>query len=71
MKTTLEMQPDKNSTLAAILKGHRERVGRVYGRFLTRVSGIRKRRLEDMKKKSLSADEEQLAAIRKSLEDNR
>lgn len=61
----------RDNPFATIIKNHRARVGRVYGRFMDRIAGIRKRKIETMKEESARADEERLAEIRKSLEDNR
>jgi len=61
----------RDNPFATIIKNHRARVGRVYDRFMDRIASIRKRKIETMKEESARADEDRLAEIRKSLEDNR
>lgn len=64
--------PEVNSQnpFADIVRNHRIRVGRVYDRFRGRIASIRKKKIDTMKKEGASADEERLAEIRRSIEDN-
>ncbi|MEA3249792.1 MAG: hypothetical protein U9Q03_05570 [Patescibacteria group bacterium] len=62
---------NKDNPFATIIKNHRIRVGCVFDKYRSKIATIRKERLDTMKKESASADEDQLAAIRKSLDDNR
>lgn len=60
----------RENPFAVIIRNHRARVGRIYGKFMYRIAVIRKERLETIKQESGRADKDRLAELRRSIEDN-